>query len=484
MVFFKPSFRYLLTKAHLIMDFTTWIFWIVMLPTVICLHITDLFIQSDNIKRSISKYSLLLLSLNLLFFAGEITLFIFIIVTIFAYFICRTFQDSSMKKKNFILVLLIPILLIPLGYYKYAHFVCNDLFNQNWDTLKNVIIPIGISFYTFQTIAFCIDTLKRNQRVPGFVDYMNFCSFFPQIVAGPIERKDSLLPQVQNFSWTFKSHHYVQGIPYIILGLFFKMFLADNLAQSISHGYIGDNAFQVWTNNICFGFRIYFDFAGYGLTAYGIAKCLGVNITMNFLSPYTSNNISTFWRNWHISLTQWFRDYIYFAMKGSRTRFWWFNIIFMFLVSGIWHGAGWNFIIWGTLGGVTMVIHRIFKNTNLKLPSFIAWALTFVTMMFIWMFFYETDMLIVFKNLETILSISSYNIDAYLHLLSTNVSKSAHAIVFLPLAFAIIGLELISIKKHSHPYKIFTTPSFCMLMIILICMFHNTNSSQFIYFEF
>ena len=156
----------------------------------------------------------------------------------------------------------------------------------------------------------------------------------------------------------------------------------------------------------------------------------------------------------------------------------------VFFLSGLWHGAGWNFIIWGTLGGVTMVIHRIFKNTNLKLPSFIAWALTFVTMMFIWIFFYETDMLIVFKNLETILSISSYNIDGYLHLLSTNVSKSANAIVFLPLAFSIIGLELISIKKYNHPYKLFTSPSFCMLMIILICMFHNTNSSQFIYFAF
>ncbi len=466
------------------MDFTTWIFWLVMLPTVALLHIADLFIHQGPFKQSVSKYSLLLLSLSLLFFAGEITLFVFIIVTTVAYVVCRIFQDSSIKKKNAILIILIPLLLTPLGYYKYANFICNELFYRNWDTLKNLIIPIGISFYTFQTIAFCIDTLKRNQKVPSFIDYMNFCSFFPQIVAGPIERKDSLLPQMQKFTWAFKHWHYEQGLPYIILGLFFKMFLADNIAQGISHGYIGNNALQVWTNNVCFGFRIYFDFAGYGLTAYGIAKCLGINITLNFLSPYTSTNISDFWRNWHISLTQWFRDYIYFAMKGSRTRFWWFNIIFMFLVSGIWHGAGWNFIIWGTLGGVTMVIHRIFKKTNVKLPSFISWALTIVTMMFIWMFFYEPNMTIVHKNVETILTFSSYNFSEFISLLQVTTGQSARVITFLPLAFIIVGIELFSFKKYKHPYKIFMNPSFCMLMVILICMFHNINSSQFIYFAF
>lgn len=466
------------------MDFSNWVFWSIVLPSICIMSIVCRHFRNDEIRRTVSKWSLCFLSLTLLCVVSFETLGIFLFVSILAYMGCRCFQSSNSRIKTIFLWVIIPVLLLPLIHYKYAHFIASEILGQQWDTVNDLVIPIGISFYTFQVIAFCIDTLKRNQSVPTFIDYMNFCSFFPQIVAGPIERKDGLLPQMQAWRCSFSSSSLAAGIPYIILGLFFKLSLADNLAMGMHIGYAGDNAFQVWVNNIAFGLRIYFDFAGYGLSAYGVAKCLGVNITMNFMSPYTTRNVTEFWRKWHISLTLWFRDYIYFSLGGSRTRFWWFNIIFMFLVSGIWHGAGWNFIIWGGLAGITMVIHRLFRNLNLNFPSFIGWGITMITMMFIWMFFYETDMNIITNNLNTILSTSSYNIKDYIDILNEDKLRGSHAIVFISLSFLIIAIEYISRTKRDSPYAIFLTPRACVILILLISMLHSEQSSQFIYFAF
>lgn len=448
------------------------------------LFIVSRYIRTDKWKCCFSKYGLCLLSLSLLYVASLETLIIFLTVTVLAYIGCRCASRSTPRRKKMLLGILIVLLLFPLLYYKYANFVTREVIGMPWDTFRDLIIPIGISFYTFQTVAFCIDTLKRNQQVPRFIDYMNFCSFFPQIVAGPIERKDNLLPQMESLRWKWDAGVVAQGIPYIILGLFFKMVLADNLATAMQIGYQGDNAFQVWANNIAFGFRIYFDFAGYGLTAYGIAKALGVKITLNFMSPYTCCNVSEFWRKWHISLTLWFRDYIYFALGGSRTRFWWFNIVFMFLVSGIWHGAGWNFIIWGTLSGITMVIHRCFRQLNHPLPGCIGWMMTICVMMFIWMFFYETDMNIVWKNVCTVFDVSSYKASEFIQMLNKNAISGSHLIVFSSLSLFIIFLEYLSLKHHGKPYQLFLSPGACSVMVLLIFLLHSQQQSQFIYFAF
>ncbi len=454
-----------------------------MIPMMAIIYGVGAFLKGTA-KIRFDKLALTSLSLFLLYLASAETLAIFLFVVITAYVGCRLGQKWGEAHRRMLLIVLIPLLLLPLLYYKYANFVVAEVAGYEWNTLRDLVIPIGISFYTFQTISFCLDTLRNNQQVPPFIDYINFCSFFPQIVAGPIERKSNLLPQMEQLNLRLSASHLSQGIPYVILGLFFKMALADNIALGMHPGYSGHNAFVVWMNNVIFGFRIYFDFAGYGLTAYGIAKCLGINITLNFLSPYTSGNISDFWRNWHISLTQWFRDYIYFAMGGSRTRFWWFNIICMFLISGIWHGAGWNFIIWGTLGGVCMVVHRHFKKLKIQLPHVLGCIMTFVTMMFIWMFFYETDMSIVSKNVMTVFSFERYNFSDYMHILKCTPTRSAYSFAFTCLSFLVILLEYVSLKKNSNPYSIFLSPVAGMVMVILICMFHSVQQSQFIYFAF
>ena len=466
------------------MDFSNWIFWLISIPSITILYLVSSLCQNEKIKELISKWGLCLLSFSLLGAVSASTLAIFLFVTLVAYVGCRYVQDATSITKVVFLWTIIPILLLPLIYYKYADFVFSGVLNNPKDIFKDLIIPIGISFYTFQVISFCVDSIKRNQSMPRFIDYINFCSFFPQIVAGPIERKDSLLPQMEAWRCRISADTITRGIPFVILGLFFKLALADNLATAMHVGYAGENAIHVWINNISFGFRIYFDFAGYGLSAYGVAKCLGVNITMNFMSPYTTCNVTEFWRKWHVSLTLWFRDYIYFSLGGSRTRFWWLNIIFMFLVSGIWHGAGWNFIIWGGLAGTTMVFHRMFRNTGKSLPPFCGWLLTMGTMMFIWMFFYETDMSIVWKNLCTITKLSCYNVGEFVQLLNANKSQGASALVFIPFSLLVIACEYISQVKKGCPYAMFLDPRACFLLILFISMLQATEQSQFIYFAF
>ncbi len=466
------------------MDFSTTIFWLTMLPAMVLIYLLGAFMKKSTLRQQFSKYSLAFLSLLLLFLTTLQTLVIFLYVTLLTYAGCIIGLKFKGISRKCVLILLIILQLLPLLYYKYADFIVNGVLRQEWDTFRDLIIPIGISFYTFQAIAFSLDTLRDEHRMPKFIDFINFSSFFPQIVAGPIERKCNLLPQMENLQLCLSSQNIARGLPFIVLGLFYKMVMADNLAYGMLNGYTGVNAFQIWLNNVCFGFRIYYDFAGYGLTAYGIAKCLGIEITMNFLSPYTCCNISDFWRNWHRSLTLWFRDYIYFAMGGSRTKLWWFNIIVMFLVSGIWHGAGWNFIIWGALGGITMVIHRIFHHNGYSLPKFAGWVLTFTVMMFIWMFFYETNTDIVYKNLISVFTPENYNVQDFVHTLELHKTTGATALIFILISFGVLLIEYISIKRHTEPYKIFTSPQACMIMIILIFMLYAHTPSEFIYFAF
>ncbi len=467
------------------MDFSTSSFWYSLIPAIILLVIGNTCLKNAHLARRIfHKGLILLLSLSLLGLASPVTLFIFLTVTLTAWVSCKYGISLNKAARHVLLCILIPLLLVPLFYYKYADFVCNDIASRNWDCLRELIIPIGISFYTFQVIGFCIDTLRNNEQLPSFIDYMNFGSFFPQIVAGPIERRSDLLPQIQNLDLNLQASNLKEGIPYIILGLFFKLSLANNLADAFLSNYSGQNALVVWLNNLIFTFRIYFDFAGYGLTAYGLARCVGITLRMNFLSPYTAGNISDFWRRWHTSLTLWFRDYIYFPLGGSRTRRWALNLVLIFLISGIWHGAGWNFIIWGTLSGIAMVIHRCWSKAGYSFPGIVGWFITFSMMVFIWMFFYETRTEILQQHLHTITSVSSYDLQELIQTLIDRKIAGAMAAPFLLLSFIVVLTEYISQRKTGNPYNYLLSAPACGMMTGLLIVLHTSSQNQFIYFSF
>lgn len=468
------------------MDFSTASFWYSLLPAILILAAGDYLLRNHSVaKQLFHKWLMLLLSLILLGIANETTLVIFLTVTLAAYYLCRWGCSLSMPARRWLLGFLIPLLLLPLGYYKYGYFFGNIL-QQEWDTLRNLIIPIGISFYTFQVIGFCIDTLMRNEPMPKWLDYMNFCAYFPQIVAGPIERRADLLPQVEKMELACTRSYLEQGIPYIILGLFFKLALADNLAFAMWAKYDWGSAWMIWINNLLFTFRIYFDFGGYGLTAYGIARCMGINLRMNFLSPYTACNIKEFWRRWHTSLTQWFTDYIYFSLGGSRTKRWALNMLLVFLISGLWHGAGWNFIIWGGLAGIALIAHRVFHNAGLRLWAPLGWLLTFGYMVLVWMFFYITDTNLLWKNLDFLFKPEQYDLSLLLGSLSWTyyIIKSSYIPIMLAMSFMCIALEWFSWKRTQNPYTLLLHPVSCGIMVAIMILMYNSAPNQFIYFAF
>lgn len=466
------------------MDFSKLSFWLILLLALPLLAAGRAWLPVGATLR-FRKLFLLLLSLFLLGFTSLPTLGIFLAVSLTAYAACcGGSRLRSAFGRRVLLGALIPLLLLPLLYYKYAYFLAHTLCGADGDMLRALIIPVGISFYTFQIIGFCVDTLGRGEKVPPFVDYMNFCSFFPQIVAGPIERRADLLPQVSAPELRLCAADLNMGLRYIVLGLFFKMALADNLALAFVQGYRGGNALMVWLNNLLFTFRIYFDFGGYAMTAYGIARCLGITLRLNFLSPYTATNIGDFWRRWHTSLMQWFRDYIYIPLGGGRTRLWAVNVLLVFLVSGLWHGAGYNFLLWGALSGLAVVAHRLFATGGLRLWSLPGWVLTFGFMVFVWMFFYDTDTALLQQHLTTLANPAAYGLGEFAATLKALRIQGTLAIGFLPLSFAVIGLEALSLRRRGDAYALFLTTPACALMVFLTVVLEASADSLFIYFSF
>ncbi len=471
------------------MDFSNSTFWHSLIPALILLLAVNFCLRKhDKVRRLFQKILMMSTSLILLGLANLTTLLIFLAVTNVAYVACL--GGGHLRKRSarkLLLGLLIILLLLPLLYYKYGYFITSQVFPGEWDTLRDLIIPIGISFYTFQIVGFCIDSLMRDEPMPNWLDFMNFGSYFPAIVAGPIERRADLLPQMQQLDLRYDGDKLSEGIRYIILGLFFKMVMADNLALAFLQDYTYGNAWIIWLNNLIFTFRIYFDFAGYGLTAYGLGLCMGIRLRMNFLSPYTACNISEFWRRWHTSLTLWFRDYVYFPLGGSRTKRWALNLVIVFLISGLWHGAGWNFVMWGGFAGVFMICHRLFSKAGGKLWPPLGWFLTFGLMVFVWMFFYDTNPALLKRHLEVIFTPSAYKVDEAIALFSSKWGSklSVYMPVFIPLAFIIIVMEWLALRRTpDKPYALLIHPITCGVLTYLLIVLHTGVVNQFIYFAF
>ena len=307
-----------------------------------------------------------------------------------------------------------------LGFFKYYNFFVDSFaslsasfgLQPNLTTL-HIILPIGISFYTFQSLSYSIDIYRgKIQPTNNFISFMAFVSFFPQLVAGPIQRASDLLPQFLK-ARTFKRDQLVSGFRYILYGLFKKMVIADRLAYFVDRIYDSPERFDgtvLLTATFMFGFQIYCDFSGYSDIAIGSARLLGFDLTQNFKTPYLTRSFRDFWRRWHISLSTWFRDYVYIPLGGnqvSQSR-WIFNILLTFTLSGLWHGASLTFIIWGFLHGFFLVSeHYISKIVTLpKSFSWIGFITTFVMVNLAWVFFrahtFEQSMFILssFKNLN------------------------------------------------------------------------------------
>lgn len=288
-----------------------------------------------------------------------------------------------------------------LGYFKYTDFMIenvNALFNTSY-TLKNILLPLGISFFTFQQLAFVIDTYKDKGRLPNFLDYCNFVTFFPQLIAGPIVLPEEMLPQFEDkANRNPRAKNLFDGIFIFSVGLAKKVIIADSIAVFANAGYNLDlphyTMAEAWLISLSYTFQLYFDFSGYCDMAIGIGKMFNINLPLNFNAPYRATNFQDFWRRWHITLNRFLTQYVYIPLGGSRRKEVrvYFNIGIVFLISGIWHGAGWTFVVWGICHGIGVMIHRIWKKKGYSMPSWLGMFITFFFINILWVLFRADNM--------------------------------------------------------------------------------------------
>jgi len=415
-------------------------------------------------------------------------------------------KTTKYKKRKNLLLISIVFNLSLLGFFKYYNFFINswiDLIsnfgyeiNSIW-TLK-IILPVGISFYTFQTMSYSIDIFNNKMKpTKDFISFAAFVSFFPQLVAGPIERASNLLPQILN-NRKFKFQQGVQGLRLIIWGMFKKVVIADSLAPIVDHIFSNYQELSggiLLLGLIYFSFQIYCDFSGYSDIAIGTAKLFGIEIMSNFKFPYFSKNIEEFWSRWHISLSSWFRDYIYIPLFNKiddddlinqTNRFKWHGIkvtLIVFMVSGLWHGANWTFIVWGLIHSILYLPiflltgssnninqkSNLFKKIFSTIKPVISIGLTFFSTTIAWAFFRSNTVIDGFK---------------YIILLFSNFSFPTNHLNAM--GYVVILLFFDFIFRHSErlEQKITFFDYFIMPIGILIIIDSFTKNNTFIYFQF
>lgn len=323
-------------------------------------------------------------------------------VTIITYWAGKLFEDKPDKKKKLVWPLTL-LGLLPLLVFKYYNFL-NDSISAGLASVGlqfalpglNWAIPVGISFFTFQAVGYMLDVYHgRVKAEKNLLDYMLFVSFFPQVMSGPISKADELLPQIKN-PHKFDYKQGKQGLKWLLWGMFIKLVIADRLGifvDTVYENYTHYSGSTCLVASVFYTLQIYCDFAGYSLMAIGTASTLGFNLINNFKRPYLATSITDFWRRWHISLTRWLTQQVYIPLGGSRcskTRTYW-NIFVTFLVSGIWHGANWTFIVWGCMHGVFQIIEKAlgwqkYEGHNWAVKA-IRICVTFLLVNFAWIFF-------------------------------------------------------------------------------------------------
>ena len=335
-----------------------------------------------------------------------------------------------------------------LGFYKYLGFFSQITSNvlaeeAPWNlTLLALVLPLGISFYTFQQIGYQVDRWRGHANRHDFLDYLLFVTFFPQLIAGPIVRLSEFLPQLRRFAERLSAQGLLIGLTIFSIGLFKKVILADTFAlyatpvfDAASEGVKIDSP-TAWLGVLSYTFQIYFDFSGYTDMAIGLARMMGIDLPINFNAPYRSLSISDFWRRWHITLGRFLRDYLYIPLGGSRVgplrQI--ANLMAVMLLCGLWHGAGWTFVVWGGLHGAALVAHRLWQRLPMRLPQglvgrSIAWGATFGFVVVSWVFFRADTMSVAFAMLRSMTSLGSLNTSVEIDGLSA-VTFGWSAVVF------------------------------------------------------
>jgi alginate O-acetyltransferase complex protein AlgI len=417
-----------------------------------------------------------------------------LVLSLANYFLGKQIETATgPRRKRFFLVVAVILDLTVLGFFKYYNFFISNIepFSARAGIhfpFLNIILPVGISFITFEVMSYTIDIYRGNTRSAGsFIDLALLVAFFPHLIAGPILKPMHFLPQL-NREITIEWKNIHDGSQIFIFGLFKKLLIADRLSLFVDEVFRwpGDfSATTLWIAVVAYAIQIYCDFSGYSDMAIGSARCLGFEIPLNFNMPYLSTSITEFWRRWHISLSTWLKEYLYFSLGGNRkgkVRTY-INLMIVMLLGGLWHGASWNFVLWGALHGIGLAVHKMYTNwrgpkdgkSASMVGTFLAWALTFLYVCIGWVFFrarsFEESFLILGKMFG--------------FLNSSGISWIATSFLLI-LPVMILGHVL---GKRWHSYPRLDLSKFAALFVIVFTLLgllflSPLNSSPFIYFQF
>jgi len=392
-----------------------------------------------------------------------------------------------------------------LGYFKYADFFVENL-NLALGVgipLPNVILPLAISFFTFQQVAYLVDSYRGKTLEYDFLNYALFVTFFPQLIAGPIVHHAEMMPQFASRRNLFKcARNIYLGLVIIGLGLFKKVVIADTFAVLADTGFDQAetlNFIEAWVTSLAYTFQLYFDFSGYTDMAIGAALLFNIRLPINFNSPYKATDIQDFWRRWHMTLSRFLRDYLYIALGGNRNGSFrtYINLFATFLIGGLWHGAGWMFVIWGALHGLAVVVHRAWKEFGLKMPMLLGWLITFNFVNFAWVFFRAKDIESAAKVVRGMVGLGGVELPSWLHYWRLEAMGVSYGSWLSELAGGwwvfpqlLAAFVLVLKFKNSSTWLDLTEPGYRLLLVVgvlagfAITMDFYSSTAVFLYFNF
>ncbi|MBQ7116876.1 MAG: MBOAT family protein [Clostridia bacterium] len=472
------------------MVFSSATFLFLFLPFTLVLYHLKLF---RNKERETGKKNLVLLIMSLIFYAwGEPVYIILMLLSIVYNYNAAIDIDSyigSPKKKKLVFICALIFNLSVLGFFKYYGFLTesiNSIFSLSLP-VREIPLPVGISFYTFQVLSYIIDVYRGDVKAQkSIIPFATYISMFPQLIAGPIVQYYDVEKQLTDREVT--AEKFAAGIMFFIKGLGKKVIFANTVGAVCTEIFGMETAslsvLTSWIGIICYTLQIYFDFSGYSDMAIGLGKMLGFDFIQNFNFPYKATSITDFWRRWHISLSSWFRDYVYIPLGGNRrgTARNIFNLLVVWSLTGLWHGAAWNFIVWGIFYGVLLIAEKyIFARVLERVPVFIRYIMTMVTVMVGWVFFSAENLSSAVNYLKSMFGLygNGFADSTAEYLLSENFFSLAVMILCATGVFA----ALPRIKNFRFNIALMSA-GYIVIFIICIIYLISETYNPFLYFRF
>jgi alginate O-acetyltransferase complex protein AlgI len=470
------------------MNFNSPTFLFVFLPAAILLYFYFLHIKNIFLAKTT------LISASLFFYASSnISYLPLLLISILVNFYLGKFLLTATKYRLEILLSGITFNLGLLVYFKYFDFLINNInsfTHSNFSTL-NILLPLAISFFTFQQLAYIIDCYRKEAAKYKFIDYSLFITFFPHLVMGPIVYHAHLIPQFNNpENFRIKIENISAGLFLFAIGLFKKVVMADNLGGYATSGFSSPETITfigAWLSSYAFSFQLYFDYSGYTDMAIGIALMFNIKFPINFFSPLRSINIAQFWERWNITLIDFFRRYIYIPLGGNRHGLWstYRNLFIIFFLTGIWHGAGWNFIIWGVLHALVSIGFREWRRLNLQMPTWLAFLLTINYLNLASIIFRVHSIDDIVNFLRGLAGLNGFYPGQSLSgALSELNGDPLFIFVFLASISICFFMKTNSVQWLEKFSMNFKTGLFTMLVIILSILMDFSGSNGFIYYQF